>query len=115
MVFDAEALTLLSRLKLPRKFQEFDLCARGYADLGFEVFLIMPNCLLSLTSGEKIYKTPDFDFFYVPRFEELILLYYTFDRDGLFIWFDGMNFSYNSLLDRLYSKGIINNWQLLFN
>ena len=73
-----EALFELSNLRPLKRIADLepgDLFSRGYADLGYELFLLLPNKqAISLFSGQQITFKPDPNLFFVPTFEELLRL-----------------------------------------
>jgi hypothetical protein len=73
-----EALFELSNLRPLKTIADLepgDMFSRGYADLGYELFLLLPNKqAISLFSGQQITFKPDPNLFFVPTFEELLRL-----------------------------------------
>ncbi len=108
MVVDEDALQVLSKLQLSKDPCHYDFWGRGYADLGFEVFLIIPNHLISIFTGEKTKLVLDHSFFYIPRYDELLLLLYKHDKKKVNEWLDKMDLSYFSLLQFLVNHDLLN-------
>ena len=78
MWFSREQFTLCSEAKqwgLEPRFEPGDIVARGFADLGFEEFQVLPSSkLLSLTAG-TVSSLPGDDshhFFWIPSVDEIV-------------------------------------------
>lgn len=77
MWFSREQFTLASELKqwgLEPRFEPGDIVARGFADLGFEEFQVLPSSkLLSLTAGTVSSLPTDHSshFFWIPSVDEI--------------------------------------------
>jgi hypothetical protein len=78
MWFTRDQFALCSRLRelgLEPRFEVGDLVARGFADLGFEEFQVLPGPrLLSLTAGtvKPLPEDHRHYFFWIPSIDELI-------------------------------------------
>lgn len=98
MTFDEEALSYLDSLRLWKPPEVGDIFGRQFADFGCELFIILPNQMLSLMSGKLSSVKPDESFFYVPTMEEILKLLYVHTKQKLIENIDQGKLGYIDLL-----------------
>lgn len=73
----------LDSMRLWKTPEPGDLFGRRFADLGCELFLILPTQILSLMSGKISSVKLDESFFYVPTFEEILRILHLKNLENL--------------------------------